>query len=239
MEDEDLFQCGKCKKQFTSLTVFMTHKREHCNMRTILPANSQSNVTHSSAFTVNQPVASRPQNGMSNLSQQHASPPVSSIPSTTCGTSLSLYNPVPTSPLAQIGQSMVIGTDDMVTFTTIDQGIPMHNGMNLQALTNHNPFMPQVSPVSRTLTSTSNNVTMSSTPTAVYTSTFPVSQPQAQTILSIGSPIRPSPNKSGRRDGQSNVITNLDATKGRRRGMDTENTGNSKVCTWRHKNFKN
>lgn len=29
-DDEDVFLCGKCKKQFNSLPVFMTHKREQC-----------------------------------------------------------------------------------------------------------------------------------------------------------------------------------------------------------------
>ena len=30
MDDEDIFQCGKCKKQFTSLTLFVGHKQERC-----------------------------------------------------------------------------------------------------------------------------------------------------------------------------------------------------------------
>ncbi|CAG2056378.1 unnamed protein product, partial [Timema podura] len=30
-DDEDVFQCGKCKKQFTSISHFMAHKREHTN----------------------------------------------------------------------------------------------------------------------------------------------------------------------------------------------------------------
>ncbi|CAG7836790.1 unnamed protein product [Allacma fusca] len=29
-DDEDLFQCGRCKKQFRSLEVFVMHKRDHC-----------------------------------------------------------------------------------------------------------------------------------------------------------------------------------------------------------------
>lgn len=29
-DDEDVFLCGKCKKQFNSLPAFMTHKREQC-----------------------------------------------------------------------------------------------------------------------------------------------------------------------------------------------------------------
>jgi len=30
-DDGDVFQCGRCKKQFDSLTLFMRHKREGCN----------------------------------------------------------------------------------------------------------------------------------------------------------------------------------------------------------------
>ncbi|KAJ9574971.1 hypothetical protein L9F63_007861, partial [Diploptera punctata] len=29
LDEEDVFQCGKCKKQFTSFTLFMCHKKEH------------------------------------------------------------------------------------------------------------------------------------------------------------------------------------------------------------------
>lgn len=29
-EDEDVFQCGRCKKQFTSLNIFFTHKQTQC-----------------------------------------------------------------------------------------------------------------------------------------------------------------------------------------------------------------
>ncbi|KAK8753456.1 hypothetical protein OTU49_004552 [Cherax quadricarinatus] len=30
-DDEDVFQCGRCKKQFSSLEHFVTHKRNHCS----------------------------------------------------------------------------------------------------------------------------------------------------------------------------------------------------------------
>jgi hypothetical protein len=29
LDEEDVFQCGKCKKQFTSFCLFMSHKKEH------------------------------------------------------------------------------------------------------------------------------------------------------------------------------------------------------------------
>lgn len=34
-DEEDIFQCGKCKMQFTSLHLFVLHKREHTNAKTL------------------------------------------------------------------------------------------------------------------------------------------------------------------------------------------------------------
>ena len=32
-DEEDIFQCGKCKSQFTSLHMFLLHKREHLKVQ--------------------------------------------------------------------------------------------------------------------------------------------------------------------------------------------------------------
>lgn len=40
VEEEDIFQCGKCKKQFTSLSSFMTHKQGQCIPLTHRPLSS-------------------------------------------------------------------------------------------------------------------------------------------------------------------------------------------------------
>ena len=38
VEEEDIFQCGKCKKQFSSLMLFMNHKQTRCTgLRPIQP----------------------------------------------------------------------------------------------------------------------------------------------------------------------------------------------------------
>ena len=57
-DDEDVFLCGKCKKQFNSLPAFMTHKREQCQ-----PAGpSLSTVSlASNAYPPGPPVSSGPQ----------------------------------------------------------------------------------------------------------------------------------------------------------------------------------
>lgn len=31
LDEDDLFQCGRCKKQFSSLDLFMVHKRHQCS----------------------------------------------------------------------------------------------------------------------------------------------------------------------------------------------------------------
>ena len=46
LDDEDVFLCGKCKKQFNSLPAFMTHKREQCQ-GSALPLATVSLATNS------------------------------------------------------------------------------------------------------------------------------------------------------------------------------------------------
>ena len=36
LDEEDMFQCGKCKKQFTTLPAFVTHKQNRCSSLTTL-----------------------------------------------------------------------------------------------------------------------------------------------------------------------------------------------------------
>lgn len=48
-DDEDVFLCGKCKKQFNSLPAFMTHKREQCQGNT--PSLSTVSLATNSVYT--------------------------------------------------------------------------------------------------------------------------------------------------------------------------------------------
>lgn len=48
-DDEDVFLCGKCKKQFNSLPAFMTHKREQCQGNT--PALATVSLATNSIYT--------------------------------------------------------------------------------------------------------------------------------------------------------------------------------------------
>ncbi|KAL8179333.1 UNVERIFIED_CONTAM: hypothetical protein K2H54_063853 [Gekko kuhli] len=49
MDDEDVFLCGKCKKQFNSLPAFMTHKREQCQGNT--PSLATVSLATNSVYT--------------------------------------------------------------------------------------------------------------------------------------------------------------------------------------------
>jgi len=48
-DDEDVFLCGKCKKQFNSLPAFMTHKREQC--QSSVPSLSTVSLASTNAYT--------------------------------------------------------------------------------------------------------------------------------------------------------------------------------------------
>ncbi|KAM8945631.1 zinc finger protein 341 [Pelodytes ibericus] len=107
LDDEDVFLCGKCKKQFNSLPAFMIHKREQCQGNPPSLA-SVSMGTHSVY-----------------------SPPVSSIQQSQINRQISTYITVPQSPLIQtLVQGNVLVNDEvllsaMSALTSLDQ--PMHS----------------------------------------------------------------------------------------------------------------
>ncbi|CAM9098855.1 unnamed protein product, partial [Lampetra planeri] len=105
MDDEDVFLCGKCKKQFNSLPAFMSHKREQCQSNA--PSLSTVSLASTNAYTP--------------------------VPSITCGAQthanrqVSTYITVPPSPLTHtLVQGNVLVSDDILmsaisAFTSIDQ----------------------------------------------------------------------------------------------------------------------
>uniref|UniRef100_A0A674N9Q2 Zinc finger protein 341 n=1 Tax=Takifugu rubripes TaxID=31033 RepID=A0A674N9Q2_TAKRU len=105
MDDEDVFLCGKCKKQFNSLPAFMTHKREQC--QSSAPSLSTVSLASTIAYT---PV-----------------PSISSGPQTSANRQVSTYITVPPSPLTHtLVQGNVLVSDDVLmsaisAFTSIDQ----------------------------------------------------------------------------------------------------------------------
>ncbi|XP_034447620.1 zinc finger protein 341 isoform X2 [Hippoglossus hippoglossus] len=105
MDDEDVFLCGKCKKQFNSLPAFMTHKREQC--QSSAPSLSTVSLASTNAYS--------------------AVPSISSGPQTPPNRQISTYITVPPSPLTHtLVQGNVLVSDDVLmsaisAFTSIDQ----------------------------------------------------------------------------------------------------------------------
>lgn len=58
-DDEDVFLCGKCKKQFNSLPAFMAHKREQC--QSSAPSLSTVSLASTNAYTPVPSITSGPQ----------------------------------------------------------------------------------------------------------------------------------------------------------------------------------
>ncbi|XP_004918581.2 zinc finger protein 341 isoform X3 [Xenopus tropicalis] len=107
MDDEDVFLCGKCKKQFNSLPAFVIHKREQCHGS----APSLSSVTMGAHSAYTPPVSSVQQSQVNNRQ-------------------ISTYIAVPPSPLIQtLVQGNVLVNDEvllsaMSAFTSLDQSMP-------------------------------------------------------------------------------------------------------------------
>ncbi|KAI2649420.1 Zinc finger protein 341 [Labeo rohita] len=59
MDDDDVFLCGKCKKQFNSLPAFMTHKREQCQSNT--PSLATVSLASNNAYTSVPSISTGPQ----------------------------------------------------------------------------------------------------------------------------------------------------------------------------------
>ncbi|XP_061657166.1 zinc finger protein 341 isoform X1 [Syngnathoides biaculeatus] len=120
MDDEDVFLCGKCKKQFNSLPAFMAHKREQCQSNA--PSLSTVSLASTNAYT---PV-----------------PSITSGPQANGNRQVSTYITVPPSPLTHtLVQGNVVVSDDILlsaisAFTSIEQ--PM---TSMQTPVQSNPSM--------------------------------------------------------------------------------------------------
>ncbi|XP_019629163.1 PREDICTED: zinc finger protein 341-like [Branchiostoma belcheri] len=203
-DDEDVFQCGKCKKQFTSLPTFMSHKREHCQpmppqqpVRQVVPPPGSN--PNQSAFTTSLPHHGLNRQPVSMVSNMTPVPAVAAA-----------YSAVPPSPLAHMSQNMVLNADEilMTTLSSMDQTMTIQTSPN-QSMHSGNvqvsgPFMQaQVAPP-RPMPTTSmqgmNNVN-----TAVLTTTIPgqtfqvqpvtvrVAEPQQQQQQQVMMPQQPVP----------------------------------------------
>uniref|UniRef100_G3RPC3 C2H2-type domain-containing protein n=1 Tax=Gorilla gorilla gorilla TaxID=9595 RepID=G3RPC3_GORGO len=118
LDDEDVFLCGKCKKQFNSLPVFMTHKWEQCQRNA--PNLATVSLVTNSIYTVYTPSAAP-------TAVQQASPPAD------C--QISTYITVPPSPLIQ--GNILVSNDVLMSaisgFTSLDQPI----SLNMHSVPSH------------------------------------------------------------------------------------------------------
>ncbi|XP_051887578.1 zinc finger protein 341-like [Pristis pectinata] len=120
LDEEDVFLCGRCKKQFNSLPTFVSHKRDQCQGN--VPSLSSVSLAPSNPFTSVPAMAAGPPQPISR--QQ--------VPT---------YITVPHSPLTQaLVQGNIVVSDDvlmsaMSAFTSLDQ--PM-GALPLPTQSSHN-----------------------------------------------------------------------------------------------------
>ncbi|XP_067650777.1 zinc finger protein 341-like isoform X2 [Haliotis asinina] len=195
-EEEDLFQCGKCKKQFTLLPAFVTHKQTRC---TAIVSSSPSSVRVSVDGGIPQAV----------VTSFTSTVPVAAIPQ-----SLGGYNTtsVPSSPVPQpLAQGMVLN-DDLMTFASLDHSL---QPQTLQMVTT--PLTSRAGSANVSILSPVNTVPSFSSSGSAFTNTITSNQVHIQTTPQITiTPVhtgektlvnvaKPSPTKAGRRSAQSSV----------------------------------
>ena len=145
-----MFQCGRCKKQFSSLNSFMSHKREHC------VATIQTSLM--SSLPRPQPISIAPTPPSAN-SAFSALPQTSSL-----GKGISLggvggmgsgIGAVPPSPLAQLPTNMVLGEEVLISqFANVEQNIQqLQNTLLNTTSLSSTPFLTSQA-ATRLLTST-------------------------------------------------------------------------------------
>ncbi|XP_051947182.1 zinc finger protein 341 isoform X2 [Xyrauchen texanus] len=123
MDDDDVFLCGKCKKQFNSLPAFMTHKREQCQSNTL------------SLATVS--LASNNANAYASV------PSISMGPQLPANRQVSTYITVPQSPLTHtLVQGNVLVSDEVLmsaisAFGSLDQPMAAMHGSIQSNLSMH------------------------------------------------------------------------------------------------------
>ncbi|XP_021375901.1 zinc finger protein 341-like isoform X3 [Mizuhopecten yessoensis] len=204
IDEEDVFQCGKCKKQFTSLGAFVNHKQSRCvTQKTI---QQLTNAISSAVNTV--PVSS---NLMQNVNK---------------GPQLIQTSYAPQTSITQLPQNMVL-TDDLMSFANVDTSA-IQLASTLQSA---GPFLSQVATFT---SRSPNNVTILSPVTtslpssgSAFTSTVhstnqihlqPVQQQITLTTLpekpiapNMGNIAKPSPTKAGRKSAQASLVTVVSA----------------------------
>lgn len=154
-EDDDIFQCGRCKKQFTSLPAFVSHKQSRCappqilaqnQLRSVPTSNTSNNVVAATVVTqtpvlaqnvsytnATQPLQRQPRNNSYTNGQQTACTQYDLQPILT-------YSAVPQSPLNQLTQNIL--SEDFMSLNAMDQNLQHVQTMN--SAVQQSPFLSQV-----------------------------------------------------------------------------------------------
>lgn len=149
-DDDDVFTCGKCKKQFKSLEQFVSHKQYPCMS---LSARSNSTLLNNtllqslgnSAFTATQARSSvmsqiAQQNGFTSVSQSgHGQTGFAAV--TQPGLSQTGFTTVTQPGLTQLTHNMMITDDQLLAFSDLGQTIHLTHGNTLQT---NGPYLSQV-----------------------------------------------------------------------------------------------
>lgn len=241
VDEDDVFQCGKCKKQFCSLSAFLGHKQARCNgQRTIvsLPAprsnpNVQDIIITTSRGSAQAATETLPVSRATQVIQ-------SSIPS---------FNN------AAIAQNMMLA-DDLISFNNIDHSL---GNQTLQLGSSNSPggtYLPQVTtfsvqspnsvtilgPVSSAPSLTPGSSTYSS---ANHIQIQPAPSQQATLVTRAeksiaNSIVKPSPTKAGRKSAQAQANVNFVNVRMRRSksgSIIVEGEKKKLVCQYCNKTF--
>ncbi|XP_042868948.1 zinc finger protein 341-like isoform X3 [Penaeus japonicus] len=164
LDEDDVFQCGRCKKQFSSLELFMLHKRDQCsgknaNLRALQGPQggpTPSAADHTGFEAENSALAN----------QIHVQVQPHTVPVSTGYTTTGLPSP------NSMNQHIIVSETELLPFTIeTTQVLPLPGGLQT---TN---FMP----------ATSGNKTLSSAVSPLLTTTAAVNPP-----LDVGSGLSPS-----------------------------------------------
>ncbi|XP_055892196.1 zinc finger protein 341-like [Biomphalaria glabrata] len=199
-EDEDIFQCGKCKKQFSLITAFVKHKQSQCSLQQSihLPQQAQEQqIAMGASSGVFSPAM--------NMNQSYSQMTGTVVPTITTNAPIlqahpcltrSLNQPpsaatltlsgVSSSSLSQLSQNMVF-TDDLMSLANIDPNTL--NGQTIQMVTgpmqsaNSSNSVTIFSPIT-SLAPTPNNYT-SPSPPGIATGQLLVQSAQHITLTAI------------------------------------------------------
>uniref|UniRef100_T1IRZ2 C2H2-type domain-containing protein n=1 Tax=Strigamia maritima TaxID=126957 RepID=T1IRZ2_STRMM len=219
-DDGDLFQCGKCKKQYTCISTFLIHKRDCTGL---IPTDPHQNARQEMS-----PQEQSPSGSITNLATSIARTLVSTphVHVTSSGGSSGYGSILATSPLSH---NVVLNDAELLSLTTNIENGTLMTGTSLS----NSLFLPQVSPTgSSTLLTTIPTsqplfVKADSNPNSVITTALLKRDPKVVSKMPLQNCQNNSEDKSedeSQRGAAVNIITEFHSTmvKQKRRPMQNE-----------------